>query len=212
MDTIHKHLNIYRTLVYAQLCLILCNPSRLLCPWDSPGKNTALGCHFLLQGSSHLRDQTCVSSLAGGFFTTEPPGKPPYMHTYTYMYTMLTKGIFLKSFLFIKEYARKGISQLLFRFAPCDFLPSSVKTKSKLCLGIFPCISFQLHREFLVEGKFSVLHSVYCCRLTCYDFTKFNIWQFFLVLIVPITSFLGYYGPFYPEADFDNHKPKTTSC
>ena len=150
MDTIHKHLNIYRTLVYAQLCLILCNPSRLLCPWDSPGKNTALGCHFLLQGSSHLRDQTCVSSLAGGFFTTEPPGKPPYMHTYTYMYTMLTKGIFLKSFLFIKEYARKGISQLLFRFAPCDFLPSSVKTKSKLCLGIFPCISFQLHREFLV--------------------------------------------------------------
>ena len=76
MDTIHKHLNIYRTLVYAQLCLILCNPSRLLCPWDSPGKNTALGCHFLLQGSSHLRDQTCVSSLAGGFFTTEPPGKP----------------------------------------------------------------------------------------------------------------------------------------
>ena len=24
--------------------------SRLLCPWDSPGKNTGVGCHFLLQG------------------------------------------------------------------------------------------------------------------------------------------------------------------
>ena len=24
-------------------------PTRLLCPWDSPGKNTAVGCHFLLQ-------------------------------------------------------------------------------------------------------------------------------------------------------------------
>ena len=24
-------------------------PTRLLCPWDSPGKNTGLGCHFLLQ-------------------------------------------------------------------------------------------------------------------------------------------------------------------
>ncbi|XP_055405702.1 sorting nexin-24 isoform X12 [Bubalus kerabau] len=24
-------------------------PSRLLCPWDSPGKNTGVGCHFLLQ-------------------------------------------------------------------------------------------------------------------------------------------------------------------
>ena len=24
-------------------------PIRLLCPWDSPGKNTGAGCHFLLQ-------------------------------------------------------------------------------------------------------------------------------------------------------------------
>jgi len=23
-------------------------PTRLLCPWDSPGKNTIVGCHFLL--------------------------------------------------------------------------------------------------------------------------------------------------------------------
>ena len=23
-------------------------PTRLLCPWDSPGKNTRVGCHFLL--------------------------------------------------------------------------------------------------------------------------------------------------------------------
>ena len=25
-------------------------PIRLLCPWDFPGKNTGMGCHFLLQG------------------------------------------------------------------------------------------------------------------------------------------------------------------
>ena len=25
-------------------------PTRLLCPWDSPGTNTAVGCHALLQG------------------------------------------------------------------------------------------------------------------------------------------------------------------
>ena len=25
-------------------------PSRLLCPWDSPGQNTGMGCHSLLQG------------------------------------------------------------------------------------------------------------------------------------------------------------------
>ena len=25
------------------------SPTRLLCPWDSPDKNTGVGCHFLLQ-------------------------------------------------------------------------------------------------------------------------------------------------------------------
>ena len=25
-------------------------PARLLSPWDFPGKNTEVGCHFLLQG------------------------------------------------------------------------------------------------------------------------------------------------------------------
>ena len=36
-----------------QLCLTLCDPidlSRLLCAWNSPGKNTGVGCHSLLQG------------------------------------------------------------------------------------------------------------------------------------------------------------------
>ena len=26
------------------------SPARLLCPWNFPGKNTGVGCHFLLQG------------------------------------------------------------------------------------------------------------------------------------------------------------------
>ena len=32
------------------LCPYGLQPTRLLCPWDSPGKNTGVGCHFLLQG------------------------------------------------------------------------------------------------------------------------------------------------------------------
>ena len=28
----------------------LYSPPMLLCPWDFPGKNTGVGCHFLLQG------------------------------------------------------------------------------------------------------------------------------------------------------------------
>ena len=39
--------NISRSNVQIQL---FCNPMvRLLCPWDSPGKNMGVGCHFLLQ-------------------------------------------------------------------------------------------------------------------------------------------------------------------
>ena len=42
------------TLNYVQLCLTLCDPmdyspSRLLCPWNFPGKNTGVSCHFFLQ-------------------------------------------------------------------------------------------------------------------------------------------------------------------
>ena len=31
------------------LCATRQQPTRLRCPWDSPGKNTGVGCHFLLQ-------------------------------------------------------------------------------------------------------------------------------------------------------------------
>ena len=42
---------------------------RLLCPWDSPGKNTGVGCISFSRGSSWLRDWTRVSHTAGRFFT-----------------------------------------------------------------------------------------------------------------------------------------------
>ena len=36
-------------------------PTRLLCPWDFPGKNTGVGCHFSCRQSSRPRDQTRIS-------------------------------------------------------------------------------------------------------------------------------------------------------
>ena len=55
---------------------------RLLCTWDSPGKNTGVGCHFLLQGNlpdPRIELESPESlELAGGFFTTEPSRKPRY--------------------------------------------------------------------------------------------------------------------------------------
>ena len=46
--------------------------TRLFCPWNSPGKNTGVGCHFLLQGifptqesNLHLFYQQAYSLILG---------------------------------------------------------------------------------------------------------------------------------------------------
>ena len=48
-----NHAYIYIGGLVAKLCMTLVMPwtaaARLLCPWDSPSKNTVVGCHFLLQ-------------------------------------------------------------------------------------------------------------------------------------------------------------------
>ena len=55
-------------------------PTRFLCPWDFPGKNTGVGCHALLQG--FFLTQGSNSSLLNflhwqaGSLPLEPPGKP----------------------------------------------------------------------------------------------------------------------------------------
>ena len=51
-------------------------PTRLLCSWDSPGKDTGGGGHALLQGLFLTQGSNLHALLAGGFFTTEPAGKP----------------------------------------------------------------------------------------------------------------------------------------
>ena len=57
-----------------QSCPTLCNPmdsepTRLLCPWDSPGKNTGVGCHALLPNPG-WNLSLMSPALAGEFFTT----------------------------------------------------------------------------------------------------------------------------------------------
>ena len=45
-------------------------PARLLCPWDSPGKNTGVGCHFLLQGIFLTQGSNLVSCIGSRLFIT----------------------------------------------------------------------------------------------------------------------------------------------
>ena len=64
-------------------------PTRLLCPWDSPGKNTGVGCHALFQGVFPTQGlnpcllwflQWQMDSLP-----LAPPGKP-MLGVYMYIY------------------------------------------------------------------------------------------------------------------------------
>ena len=49
---IHREMLVFSRSVVSTLQPHGLQPVRLLCPWDFPGKNTGVGCHFLLQGIS----------------------------------------------------------------------------------------------------------------------------------------------------------------
>ena len=51
---------------------------RLLCPWHSPGKNTGVGCHSLLQGIFPTQElnQRLLCLLHWIFYRLSPQGKP----------------------------------------------------------------------------------------------------------------------------------------
>ena len=52
-------------------------PTSLLYPWDSPGKNTGVDCHFLLQGTFPTQGSNPgLPTLEADTLTSEPPGKP----------------------------------------------------------------------------------------------------------------------------------------
>ena len=60
-------------------CLTLCDQGsqRLLCPWDSPGKNAGVGCHGFLQPSSQLSCVSCIGRQILFFLTTSAPWEAP---------------------------------------------------------------------------------------------------------------------------------------
>ena len=54
--------------------------ARLLCPWDSPGKSTGVGCHALLRGIFPTQGSTLhlfhLLHWQAGSVPIVPPGKP----------------------------------------------------------------------------------------------------------------------------------------
>ena len=77
-------------------------PTRLFCLWNFPGKNPGVGCHFHLQGILPIGSASLVSpALAGRFFTTAPPRKPPLLFLVTA--NLLTKIEFCRRKRFLQE-------------------------------------------------------------------------------------------------------------
>ena len=63
----------------AQSCPTLCDPMDCTLPGSSqyPGKNTGVGCHFLLQGIFRTQGwNMCPLRWQADALTSEPPGKP----------------------------------------------------------------------------------------------------------------------------------------
>ena len=63
-------------------------PTMLLCPWDSPGKNTGVGCHTLLQGIFPTQGLNPLLGFmrwqAESLPLTEPQRKPNLYYIYKY--------------------------------------------------------------------------------------------------------------------------------
>ena len=82
----------FTTELSLELSLTLCNPNlvaptELLCPWDSPGKNTAVGCQVLLQGIFPTQVSNpgllCLLHWQAGSLPLVPPGS--LRDTYTHL-------------------------------------------------------------------------------------------------------------------------------
>ena len=87
----------------------------ILCPWDSPGTNNGVDCHFLLQRIFLTQGLNWVSCITGKFFIVCPPGKP-------------------KRFL-------RPLSSLLFFEAQEDRAVFCVNTLCVLCLVAQSCLT-----------------------------------------------------------------------
>ena len=83
-------------MLIAQSCLTLFDPmdcrppTRHLHPWDSPGKNTGVGSHSLLQGIFLTqRLNRCLLHCQWILYKCDPPGKPINGNGYPLQYSCL---------------------------------------------------------------------------------------------------------------------------
>ena len=135
-------------------CPTLCDPIDCSLPGssvhsDSPGKNTGVGCHSLLQGIFPTQGSNpsllCLLHWQVGSLLLEPPGKHIYVytHTHTHTHTHIHNFIHHKIKTFIAEETEaQSISNL----------PSQLATiRTRIGTKLFNLRSYEL-KQFTVQS------------------------------------------------------------
>ena len=148
-------------------------PTRLPCPWDFPGKNTGVGCHFLLQCLKIKSESEVVQSCPtlSNAMDYSPPG-PPSMGFSRQEYW---SGVPLPSPKLINTKEFLSLIQTV-HFSPSSSFSSSSSSSgsSEFSLGLFSsssscflfCSSFFF---FLFSFLFSLLAARACFLLSSLD-------------------------------------------
>ena len=148
-------------------------PARLLRPWDSPGKNIGVGCHFLLQG----------------IFPTQGSNLG-LLHCRQILYWLISVGAFLIVCPHIMDFSSLSWETFCISFLlEFNFLPtSSLAGWQKPTSNSLPCDSevnfgFQLQLSYSWPSQVSLafingLSSCFLNKITIYYFIQMNLVYF----------------------------------
>ena len=124
-------------------------PTRLLCSWDYPRKNTGIVAIPFSRASSQPRDQTWVSCIAGGFFTICAIREAPniYIYTHTHIFMNICINGFIYVYIHICKYKQTVLKNNLNHRQNCDrekpvlHYPGHyfLKKKSNLNINVLKC-------------------------------------------------------------------------
>ena len=102
-------------------------PPRLLCPWDFPGKNTGVGCHFLLQGLFPTQGlnpglQHCRQIL----YRLSYEGSPTFLHTFVFYLIASENWYSTKEIIRIKAKGKQDLREIKWLHFFFFFLPKDI--------------------------------------------------------------------------------------
>ena len=119
-------------------------PTRLFCAWDSPGKNTAMGCHFLLQRIFPTQGSNpSLAHCRQMLYRLSHQGSPDYMVSSQFSRSVVSNSLWPHE----SQHAR----------LPCPSLaPRTCSNSCSLCWWCHPTISFSVTTFFSCPQSFPV--------------------------------------------------------